>query len=451
MGLKKALDNSNFRSILADSWAVSWPMTLIMLLIFIIGICDVYIAGRFGKEIQAAYGLAFQIYFIFGVIASALTVGAVSVIAQLFTSGKKEACRSAIDSSIIMAALTGCACVVVALVSGRFIINIFNAPDSLKEGAGTLISIYAMGLPFNYLLMNSNGVLRACGMIRKSLGTMVFVCVANVVLIFILALHTPLGFRGIGIATVISTAFGALMNFMYMRPLISGKMKLSPEVMRTIFTIGWPAGVLQILWQVGSMALFYIVSMLPQDNVEIMAALTNGLRIESAIFLPAFAFNMANAVVVGNLLGRKKYSDAFSGGIVTALSGVVLVSMMTVIILLNARNISAVLSQNPIVVRQCVTYIYISLILEPIMAWGVILGGGLNGAGDTRSVMVIIACSVWLVRIPLSYLLGVRCAMGASAIWWSMNISIIIQSLFISHRYFAGDWLRSIEHAGQKE
>jgi len=40
--------------------------------------------------------------------------------------------------------------------------------------------------------------------------------------------------------------------------------------------------------------------------VEILAAFTAGLRIESAIFLPAFAFNMANAVIVGNLLGSAR-------------------------------------------------------------------------------------------------------------------------------------------------
>ena len=41
-----------------------------------------------------------------------------------------------------------------------------------------------------------------------------------------------------------------------------------------------------------------------------MAAYATGLRIESAIFMPAFAFNMANAVIVGNLMGEKKFDEA---------------------------------------------------------------------------------------------------------------------------------------------
>lgn len=64
-----------------------------------------------------------------------------------------------------------------------------------------------------------------------------------------------------------------------------------------------------------------ILGALPKNNVEIMAAFTNGLKIESAIFLPAFAFNMANTVVIGNLLGRNDKEGAFRAGIITALTG----------------------------------------------------------------------------------------------------------------------------------
>ena len=59
-----------------------------------------------------------------------------------------------------------------------------------------------------------------------------------------------------------------------------------------------------------------------ENRVEILAALTAGLRIESAVYLPAFAFNMANAVIVGNLLGEKKRKKPTASGLVTALIGV---------------------------------------------------------------------------------------------------------------------------------
>lgn len=181
--------------------------------------------------------------------------------------------------------------------------------------------------------------------------------------------------------------------------------------------IGWPMGLLQILWQLASMVLFLILSALPEHRVEILAALTTGLRIESAIFLPAFAFNMANAVVVGNLLGEQKKDDAFRSGIVTSAIGVGIVTMMVIAVIANAGWIASFLSDHPIVVGESVKYIYISMISEPFMAWGIILGGGLNCAGDTKSVLLRVALSLWLVRIPLSYIFVILLGWGAASVW----------------------------------
>ena len=189
------------------------------------------------------------------------------------------------------------------------------------------------------------------------------------------------------------------------------------------------------------MVLFLILSALPEHRVEILAALTTGLRIESVIYLPVFGFNMANAVIVGNMLGEKREQDAFRSGFITAAIGVLIVTVMVIAVILNARWIASFLSNNEIVIRESTKYIYISMISEPFMAWGIILGGGLNGAGDTRSVLIRVALSVWLVRIPLSYIFVVFFGFGPASVWWSMNISQFVQAFVMSKRYFDRKWL----------
>ncbi|MFA6385085.1 MAG: MATE family efflux transporter, partial [Candidatus Omnitrophota bacterium] len=242
-------------------------------------------------------------------------------------------------------------------------------------------------------------------------------------------------------ATVVSTLVGSILNGAYMRKLMTGSVHVSVATIEKIFSIGWPAALLQVFWQLGAIALYLILSALPNNRIEILAAYTNGIRIESAIFLPAFAFNMANAVVVGNLLGKGDDHEAFIAGIVTAAIGVAIVAVMTIIVISNAPRIASFLSTNGLVVGESVKYLYISLICEPFMAWSVILGGGLNGAGDTKSVMGVIAISVWLVRIPLCYILGIYFGMGVVMIWWAMNISLIIQAVLMTRKYFTREWL----------
>lgn len=435
------IKDKNIERVISESWAVSWPMTLIMFFEFLIGLSDIYIAGKFGKEVQAAYGLAFQLYFVFIISGMALTVGTVSVVSRLFTSEKKNELSMAVNSALISSVFTGFVATVIGIFFSSQIMHHLHTPSIVKVLATPLLIIYSFGFVFDYVLMNTNAILRACNMVRNSLWTMTLVCILNIALNFILAFFTPLGFKGIGVATVISLFMGAILNLLYTKRLIKTGFDFSFSVLKRIIDISWPAGLLQIFWQLGAITLFLIVSELPLYAIEVMAALTNGLKIESAIFLPAFAFNMANAVLVGNALGKNEKKDAFQRGIITAITGVFIVTLLTVIVMINAKLIASNLTNDSIVVDQTLKYIFIALLFEPIMAWGVILGGGLNGAGDTKTVMAVVVLCIWAIRIPLSYLLGIYFGLGPAAIWWSMNFSILAQSILITRRYLGKRWM----------
>jgi putative MATE family efflux protein len=438
-------DNNRFKTIIAESWSIGWPMTLIMFFEFLIGLTDVYVAGRFGKEVQAAYGIAFQLYFIFIIIGIAFSVGSVSVISRLFTSDKKDDFRHAVNSSFIASGLMGICFTLFGVAFAGKIIGMLGIPETLKVYATAFLTIYSAGFFFDYILLNTNGTLRACKLIKKSLWTMAIACSLNVVLDFVLAFYTPLGFRGIAVATVISLFAGAVLNINYVMRIVKISFEISLPIIKKILSISWPSGVLQVVWQLGVMAIFLILNALPRNNVEVMAAFTNGLRIESAIFLPAFAFNMANAVLVGNFLGKNKKEEAVHVGAATAGLGVFLIIILTLAVLFNAKSAAFLLSNNPVVIEECIKYLYISIIFEPFMAWGIILGGGLNGAGDTKSVMLIVCGTLWLIRIPLAFIFGISLGFGAIGVWWAMNASIFVQAVLMSVRFFTKKWLINSE------
>ncbi|UCE04483.1 MAG: MATE family efflux transporter [bacterium] len=435
------LKREDIRSFISRSWSVSWPMTLIMFFEFLISLADVFIAGKISKEVQAAYGFVTQIYFVFAVIGNALTVGTVSVTSRLCHAMEDQSYSKAVFSTVVTTSIAGMILGIAGIFLTPIIFNLLAIPDILKQFGRPLASIYAGGLIFHYILINTNGILRACKGIQKSLRTMAVVCVVNIGLNFFFVFLTPLGFKGIALSTAVSVCIGSIWNLWLIKDFLIRIKKVAFDIVKKVVSIGWPSGLLQIIWQFASMVLFIILSALPENNIEIVAAFTNGLRIEAAIFLPAFAFNMSNAVVVGNLLGEEKKRDAFRAGIVTASIGVGIVTILTVAVILNARFIVSFLSKNEIVINETVKYLYICMISEPFMAWGVILGGGLNGAGDTKSVMIRVALSVWLVRIPLCYIFGVLLHFGAVAIWWSMNASLLVQAVLISRRYFNKHWL----------
>ncbi len=439
--VRAILERDDIRKFAAEGWSVAWPMTLIMFFEFLIGLTDIYVAGRVGKEVQAAYGFVIQLYFVFIIVGNALSMGAVSVVSRIFTSNDNEKLTESIYSTMVTTVAVGFVLGAAGFFLTPSIIHLVNIPAPLKPIAVPLARIYAAGVVFHYVLINTNGILRACKRIKASLNTMAVVCFCNIFLNFYIVFGTSIGFLGIALSTAISVCVGSLLNIRHVRPLMADLRKYSARTMKRIVNIGWPMGLLQVLWQLNSMVIFLILSTLPRHSVETLAALAAGLRIESAIFLPAMAFNMANAVIVGNLLGENRKEDAFRGGLITALMGVGVVTFLTALVVLNARWIAPFLSTNSIVIAESITYIYIVMMSEPFTALWMGLGGGLNGAGDTRGIMLIVGLVVWLVRVPLIYLFVVILGFGAVSVWWSMNLSQFLMALFVTRRYWQKKWL----------
>ncbi len=52
--------------------------------------------------------------------------------------------------------------------------------------------------------------------------------------------------------------------------------------------------------------------------------------------------------------------------------------------------------------------------------------GALNGAGDTRFVMVVSVFCSWGVNLPLAYVLAIHLEMGAAGAWLALTAEIAV-------------------------
>ena len=72
---------------------------------------------------------------------------------------------------------------------------------------------------------------------------------------------------------------------------------------RVLFYRSWPAALLQLAWNAGSVVLYNFLGRMGAGSIPALAAFSNGLRLEAIIYLPAFALHMAASVMVGQNLG----------------------------------------------------------------------------------------------------------------------------------------------------
>ncbi len=436
-------------NLLANIWQLSWPMLIIMIFYFFVGFTDVYVAGLISADVQAAVGFIGQLYFLTIIIANATGIGTVALVSRAVGAGDFPRALESAKQALFLGAMIALGLTVTVLTFYREIIATVGFPTEIREIAETFLKIYAFSLGPNYLLIISNAVFRASGEVHKPLLTMFVVSAINVIGDFGLALGIPplprMGYTGIALATAISVTTGMGINLAFFsyhrwRALYTGPWTFSMTVFKRIANLSWPPALMQIAWNAGSIVLYNILGRVGETRIIALASITNGLRVEAIIFLPAFALNMAASVLVGQNLGAEKADRAVRVGWEIAMVGVVLLSAIALVIFIWAEYLASILAKEPAVLEETTRYLRINMVSEPFLALSLVLGGGLQGAGDTRGSMWVIIIGMWFIRLPLAFFLALILAYGATGVWVAMVISMASQGLLMARRFHRGSW-----------
>jgi len=418
-------------------WHMTWPMLLVMFFNFLVGIADIYVAGFIGP------------YFFIIIVANAISIGTVAIVSRAVGSGKFKDALSAAKQSLLF----GIACAIMLTITGlllkNHIIAIAGFSGNTRQVALDFFVIFVFALAPNYIVIISNAIFRAGGEVKLTLMAMFIVSMINIALnfLFVFGLFSfeGFGYKGIAFATATAMSVGMLICFFLFRQsrwknIFSGAWVITYDLVKRIFTLSWPAALIYISWNSGNILIYNILSRLQEGSIAAMASLTNGLRIEAIIYLPVFALNMAASVLTGQNLGAGEPKRAEKIGWKISLSGVALVSFLALPIFILAESIAAPIAKNQMVLTETVRYLRITMISEPFMAISVVLGGCLMGAGDTKGAMLVILSTLWIIRLPLAYLLSIVLGYGAVGVWIAMITSMFFQGIAMTFRFKRGYW-----------
>jgi MATE family multidrug resistance protein len=436
-------------SLWENIWRISWPMFLIMVFSFFVGFADVYVAGFIGPEVQAAVGFISQFYFLVTIVANAISIGTLALISRAVGSGDRKRAIDVARQSLLFSILVAIGITVVCLLFYREIISFAGFPAGTRAIAEKFLRIFALSLGPNYILIISNAIFRASGEVKKPLITMFLVSLVNICGDFVLVFGVPpfpkMGYVGIAFSTAASLTAGMVVNLFlftvgWWRSLYSERWHVSADTIAGIIRLGWPAAMLQIAWNAGTIVLYNILGRLGPASITAMASITNGLRIEAVIYLPAFALNMAASVLVGQNLGADRPDRAEQTGWKISQVGALFISLMAVVIFIWAEHFASLVTRDAAVVAETTRYLRFNMLSEPFMALSAILGGGLQGAGDTKGTMWVIVVAMWFIRLPLAYLFALVLGYGAAGVWAAMITSMAFQGTLMALRFRRGHW-----------
>ncbi|MDA8407650.1 MAG: MATE family efflux transporter [Deltaproteobacteria bacterium] len=440
------------RQHMKESWAIGWPMMLVMFFQFSIGIADVYVAGLLGSDVLASVGYVGQLYWTLMIFANAISVGTVAMVSQAYGARSGTGIGHISSNSMTMGIVVSGLITAISWRYAHEIIDLSGMPDSIRGIAENFIKIFSLVLMPTYLMIISSGILRASGRVKMA---MVFSCAAslvNVVGDFVLVFGwgpiPSFGYQGIAWSTAFATTLGMCLNLSAIftgpyRITVGSMGRPSGKCLRNLVRLGVPTALQQTAWNAGTLVVYFLITRLEGSQVTALAAITAGVRVEAIIFLPIFAFNMAAAVVTGNRLGARDFSGARAGAKVTAFLCVSIIVVPTAAVFIFAPGISSFLTTDPAVLGEMTRYLRINMLAEPFFAFGISLAGALQGAGDTLGTMRIIFASMWLFRIPSIIFAIYALKISPTGIWWCMAISVVIMCVLIVYRFRGDKWMHA--------
>jgi putative MATE family efflux protein len=419
-------------------------------------VVDSVIVGKFiGKNALAAVGTSSPIIFLLVSFIIGVTMGFTIVISQYFGAKDMVRVKKAINTLYIFMFFTSVAVTLGGIAVSRQIFLLIDLSPEILPDAMIFLNIFLSGLVFLFGYNGTSAILRGLGDSKTPLYFLIGSVGLNIILdlIFVPVLHW--GVAGVAIATVISEATAFLAQIIYLNRYhkvvkFSFKdMVFDREIFAKSIKIGLPTGFQQTFVAAGMVALYWIVN---QFGVDANAAYSAAGRIDSFAAMPAMSFAVALSTFVGQNLGANRPDRVKAGLMATIMMTSIISVLISLATVLFGRPMMRLFTDDPVVIAMGRDYLVIIGAFYILFSTMFVINGLLRGAGDTLVPMFISLFSLWLIRIPVAYVLSRNPEIGVFGIWWSIPIGWFTGMVLNYIYYRMGYWKKKavVKYAGSE-
>jgi putative MATE family efflux protein len=405
-------------------------------------IVDSIIVGNLlGKEALAAVGASFPIIFTLISLVIGFTMGATIIISQYFGAKQMEKIKRTIDTLYIVLFFASIALTILGITFSGAIFRLIQLPEEVMPQARLYLNIYFSGIIFFFGFNGTSAILRGLGDSKTPLYFLIIATLANIILDLLFIIVFKWGIAGAAIATVISQGGAFLTAIIYLNK-THPVMKFS--TFRLVFDkiifwqsvrIGLPSGLQQTFVSLGLLAITWIVNLF---GINVIAAYSIAMRIDSLAALPAMNFSAALSTFVGQNIGAQKVERVKAGLIATLKMTAIISVSISVIAVLFSKFLIGLFTNDAAVIVIGARYLIIVSSFYILFSTLFAINGVMRGTGDTVIPMFITLFALWFARIPVAYFLSAE--IGETGIWWAMPIGWFFGMAMGILYYLSGKW-----------
>jgi len=171
-----------------------------------------------------------------------------------------------------------------------------------------------------------------------------------------------------------------------------------------------------------------------------MAASQAMLQLLSVSFMQAVAISLAAGTLVGRYIGARDLDASersYRSGQRLAL---VLAALVAALFIAAPEALLSIFTRDSRVLELARPLLLLGAFFQVVDAVGIVAGGSLRGAGDTRWPFAVQATLAWVLRLPVVYVAAIWLQGGVFGAWIGELVYVMVLSLALVLRFRAGHW-----------
>ncbi len=400
---------------------------------------DTVMCGRLTAEEIAFYAIAQLPQMALLLVGVGLLMGVVVVTAQLDGAGRHTECgriwRLGLLNALAIGVLVG-----LLLWPGEAVLSMLGQDETIVEGGGPAVTMFALGMPAIFLFTASSAFLEG---ISRPLPGMVVMALANLLNAALNAVFMfgpfEWGAEGAAFATSITrwVMAAVLIGYILLMPgrraygvqaPMAGHWRLQTKLSR----LGLP---MAMSFALEHGAFFAAATFAGWLGAVSLAAYHIVLNVMALIYMLAIGIAVATGVRVGNAVGNGDQTGMKYAG--WAGVGIGMTTMLTLMPLLALTNETLVplFPDDAAVIGLASTGLLIAAMILVSDACQGILIGALRGAADIWPSLVIQTASFWFFAIPISYIFAFYAKYDIYGLLFGLFFGLTTASLLLGWRF----------------
>ena len=355
-------------------------------------------------------------------------IGTATNISIKLGQGKKDEAEKLIGNSITLAVMVGLIIMVVGLIFGDQILQLFGASVDSLEYAKAYINIILLGTVFNMIGFIFNSTIRGDGNPKLSATIMVVGCVLNIVLDAVFIFGLGIGIKGAALATIIAQFTTAVWGLSYYTKgksnlkLKKANLKLDKSLVSIIIAIGAAPFAMQLA--ASGVQVISNNALRTYGGDLAIGAMATINSIIMMVGMPIVGISQGAQPIIGFNYGCKKYDRVEKTLKLATIAATIGLTIGWVVVQLYPESIVSMFNSNAELVKISVDGIRKYLFMMPLIGMSMIGSNYIQSIGNAKQSMFLGLLRQVILLVPMMLILPKF--LGLDGVWFSQPVADVI-------------------------